>query len=147
MRTGACLRMVLYAEGRFVFQADAFYGVVVQVDVGDDGIGRIAHIVRVHTKTVVLGGDLTFAGHQVFDRLVGSAMAVMHFISADAIGQCQQLMPQTNAEEWFAAVQDLLHGLHRIVHGSRIAGTVGNEEGVRVPFYGFTEGCFGRKYF
>lgn len=59
MRTGACLRMVLYAEGRFVFQADAFYGVVVQVDVGDDGIGRIAHIVRVHTKTVVLGGDLT----------------------------------------------------------------------------------------
>ena len=64
--------MVLHAEGGALRRGDALDGAVVEVDVGDLGVGEA---VVLDGEAVVLGGDLDAAGAQVLDRLVAAAVA------------------------------------------------------------------------
>ena len=47
---------------------------------------------------VILAGDVDFSGRQIFDRMVGAAMAEFEFIGFAAERLPQQLMAQTDAE-------------------------------------------------
>ena len=65
--------MILDAEDRFNFVTHAFDGVVVEVDAIDfDVAGKR---IGVHREAVILGSDFDFAGLQIFDWLIGAAMA------------------------------------------------------------------------
>lgn len=101
MRTGRGFRVVLYGEGRAIFQPDAFDGFIIEVDMCDLRIGRIPDSYRINTEAMVLCGDLANAGHQVFDGMVKSPVSVVHLERRYTIGKGKQLMSQTDAEQRF----------------------------------------------
>ena len=65
----------------------------------DQIVGQIGICDR---KTVVLTGHHHCLISQVLDRMVGSVMTVTHFFGASATGQRQNLVSETNTEEWQA---------------------------------------------
>ena len=58
--------------------------------------------VALDDEAVVLAGDLDLAGREVFDRVVGAAMASA-FSRFGAQGAGQKLMPQADAENGMPA--------------------------------------------
>ena len=60
---------------------------------------RFFHCFRVNTKAMILRGDLAFTGDQVFNRVIQSAVTMMHFKGRNIIGQGQQLVAQANAKD------------------------------------------------
>ena len=71
---GCGFGVVLDAEQRERFVAQAFEGLIVQVDVGElDFVGVDG--VWIYGEVVVVGGDLNFAGGVVADRVIAAVMA------------------------------------------------------------------------
>src|SRR5580704_7491991 len=70
-RSGACLGMVLHAEGRAIGAGQALVRAVEQADMGD--LSGTWQRLRIDSEAVVLAGDFYLAGGQVFDRLVRAA--------------------------------------------------------------------------
>ena len=81
MRTGAGLRVILHRESFFPFDTNTFYGLVIQIDVGDLNHSAILYILRTHFKAVILRGDLRLAGNEIFDRMIKAAVSMMHLVS------------------------------------------------------------------
>ena len=73
VRAGRGLGVVLDAEDRQARVAEAFEGLVVEVDVAGLDVGGQGR--GVDGEAVVLGGDLDLAGALVADRVVGAAVA------------------------------------------------------------------------
>src|SRR5580693_2932979 len=65
---GACLGMVLHAEGRAIGAGQALVRAIEQADMGD--LRGLWQRLRIDGEAVVLAGDFYLAGGQVFDRLI-----------------------------------------------------------------------------
>ena len=117
--------MVLDAERRIRFVADALYRVVVEIDVGDfQRIGKVAERV-----VVVLAGDLDATGQKVLDRVVAAVVPEFEPRALRTGRQPQQLMPETDPHERHLAEQhaDVVDG---VGHGGGVGGSVGKEDPV-----------------
>src|SRR5258707_8724045 len=99
MRARGGFRMVLYGEGRPVLQTDPFDGFIVQVKMGDLDIGCLSHRRRIYPEPMILSRDLASAGQQVLDGVIQPPMTMVHLEGGDIVGQCQELMAQTNTEQ------------------------------------------------
>ena len=65
--------MVLHGENRELFVAQAFNGIIVEVDFGDDA-SAFFQTLGIGGETVVLSGDGDATCFEVLDRLVTAAM-------------------------------------------------------------------------
>jgi hypothetical protein len=85
------------------------------------------------TEAVILAGDLDLAGGEVFDRMIGAAMADRHLLGLAAEREGEELMPEANAEQRLAAGDELLDNRHGVFAGRRrIARAVRKEDAVRI---------------
>src|SRR5690554_5367345 len=119
--------MVLYRKSRFAFYPNSFYGLIVEIDMCDFNQIRVAYILRNHTKTMILAGNLATVGDQVFDRMVATTVAIEHFFGTNAIGKGEQLMAQTDPKHRAAGSNYFTNRFHCIIHGRRISGTIGTK--------------------
>ena len=101
MRPGCSFGMILHTEDRQFLVAHSLDCAVVQVDVGHFNLGGERR--RIHSETVILRGDGYFARAQIFDRLIGAAVAKLQFECRAAKSEPKNLMPKTNPEDWFPA--------------------------------------------
>src|SRR5438105_7368695 len=73
---------------------------------------------------MILRSDLDPAALKVFDRLIGAAMAELQFEGLPAKGLAENLMSETNSENWNVAFDQIRHRFDGITERSRIAGAV-----------------------
>mmetsp|Transcript_53303 Transcript_53303/g.125259 ORF Transcript_53303/g.125259 Transcript_53303/m.125259 type:complete len:315 (-) Transcript_53303:5901-6845(-) len=130
MRAGAGFRVPLEAERRLVSAGDALQRAVEQADVSGAQVGR--QRVGVHRETVVLAGDADAATVQVLDRMVGAVVAELHLEGLGARGQRQDLMPEADAKDRYAGLDQLGGRLDRVVAGLRVTRAVGQEHAIRL---------------
>src|SRR5579862_8581459 len=129
LRAGRGLRVILDREHGLAGDGEAFVAAVEQRDMGHDDFGRQAF--GQDGEAVILAGDLDLAGGQILDRVIGAAMAEMHFFGLGAQRQGQKLMAEADAEERNLGRQELLDLRHGIdPRCRRIAGAVGEEDAV-----------------
>ena len=97
LRTRGSFRMVLYTEDGSVAERDAFKRAVEERHMGYLDIirQRIGH----DDESVVLTGNLDLAGLHVFNRMIGTSVAVMHFLSRRTQSQRQHLMAEADSED------------------------------------------------
>ena len=89
---------MLDREDWFAVDADAFEGAVKEGAVGlDDARWQT---VGFDDEAVVLRGDLDLGGLEIFYRMVGAPVAVVHFFGGCAEGQGQHLVAEADAEDW-----------------------------------------------
>ena len=131
MRAGAGLRVILYGESFFAFDTDTFDRLVIKVDVSYFHMIIVLYILRTYFKAVILRGDLRPPGDKVFDRMVETAMTVVHLICPHPRCQCQQLMAEAYTEERFIGSDYIFDSFDSIVHRFRIAGAIGDEVAIR----------------
>ena len=110
--------------------AQAFDGVVVEVDLGNDRTALFEGL-RVRREAVVLRGDGDFAGFEIFDGLVAAAVAELELESGSAEGVRQHLVAEADAEDWVVR-DEAGDGLVDVGQGGGIAGAVGEEHAVGV---------------
>ena len=70
--------------------------------------------VTLHNKTMVLAGDFDLARVQIFYRVIGPPMAMVHFRGGSPEGQRQHLVAQAYAKNWFATLHQGLDGGHGV---------------------------------
>ena len=122
MGTGRGFRVVLDAVDGFGFVAHAFDGLVVEVDAVDGDIFGKAG--SVDSETVVLGSDFDFAGFEILDGLIGTAVAEFQFEGFSAEGLAKNLVAEANAEDGNAGVHEFLHFADDVGQGGGIARSV-----------------------
>ena len=98
MRPRRGFRVILHRKCLFTFYAYSFNALIIQVKMGDLHIRILSYRLRVHTKAMILRGDLAFAGDHIFYRVIQAAVSVVHLKSRDIICQCQQLVAQANTK-------------------------------------------------
>jgi hypothetical protein len=81
---------------------------------------------------MILAGDHDLPGLQILDRVVGPVVAELHFHRPRPGRQGQELVAEADAEDRYAAGEDLADGGDGVVAGFRVAGTVGKEHPVRL---------------
>lgn len=99
--------------------------VVVEIDMSELQIIRQSCLVD--CKTMVLTGDLDFAGREILDGLVASAMPKLEFVGAGAKGERKQLMAQADTKSRQSCLDDQSQLLHDILACGRISGPIGEE--------------------
>jgi hypothetical protein len=101
MRPGCSLGMILHTEDWEFLVPHSLDCAVVQVDVRDFHVGR--ERLGIDGEPVVLCRDRYFAAAQIFYRLVGAAVAEFQFECRSAKRESENLMTETNPEDWFLA--------------------------------------------
>lgn len=86
MGTGGGFRMILDGKSLFIGQFQAGQGAIIQMNMRHYYIGIFMKILLIYYETMILGGNFTFAGFQIFYGVVQTAMSMMHFIGGYAIG-------------------------------------------------------------
>ena len=122
-------RVVLDGEDGGVAVAEAFDGLVVEIDVGDLDVGGEG--IGVDGEAVVLAGDGDLAGAEVFDGLVAAAVAEGEFEGFSAEGVAEDLVAEADGEDGFTA-EELADLVVDVVEGGWVAGAVGEEDAVGV---------------
>src|SRR5690606_2281089 len=132
VRPGRGFGMVLHRERGPLLEAQTFDRSVVQVSVGH-GSNLLADRILRDRKAVVLRRNLDFARDEILDGMVGSAMAHKHFVHVEAAGQGHELMAETYTEHRNLRLEGGFDFGDVVGHGPRIAGTVREEEPIRLP--------------
>src|SRR6516162_2855619 len=87
---------------------------------------------QVNDETVVLAGNLDFAGPQVFDRVIGAAVPAHHLAGPAAKRQSQQLVAEADAENRLTPIQQVAQHRHRVSTGRGwVTWTVRQKDAVR----------------
>lgn len=135
--------MVLDAESRFGSVADAFYRVVVQIDMGDFKAG--GQPFGTQGEVVVLAGDFDRAGREVADRVVAAVVAELQPSALRSRRQPEQLVAEADAHQRHLAEKGADH-FDGVPDRRRVGGAVGEEHPVR-PFGEHPgRGAAGRKH-
>ena len=117
--------MILDGEHRFGLMPQAFHRLVVQIDAVHGHLGRQGF--WINGKTVVLRGDLDFAGFQILYRLVRAAMTELELESLSSECLSQNLVAESNAKHRNARIQQRLHFPDNVIQRGGIAGAVGKK--------------------
>ena len=154
VRSGGRFGVVLDAERLQLLVADAFNGLIVQVDVSDFGPFRQG--VDVEREAVILRGNLDLSGLLVEDRLIRPPMTELQLERLAAQSESEQLLPQADAKNRLFAEQ-AAYRLDRITQRFRVSGTIGKKHSVRLAVReslgvgdldgdGFDDMVFGENY-
>jgi len=144
VRAGGSFGVVLDAEERQRFVAQAFERLIIQVDVGEfnfvgvDGVG-------IDGEVVVVGGDLDLAGGVVADGVVAAVMAELEFVGFATEGEAAKLVAEADSEDGDAA-EHVLDGFDGVVDWLGIAGAVGEEDAVGLETQHITGGGLSRNH-
>jgi hypothetical protein len=82
------------------FYTNSLDRLIVEIDVGNFYILRF-FTASGSTPNHDFGSDLAPASHQIFDGVIQSAVTMMHFEGWNVVGQCQQLVAQTDPKYRF----------------------------------------------
>lgn len=129
---GGGFGVVLHGEDGAVLEAQSFDGLVVEVDLGDDGAVFFEFFFG-GGEAVVLGGDGDFSSFEVFDGLVTAAVPEFEFEGFGAEGVGDDLMPEANAKGG-VMLDECFDGGVGVSYCGGIAGSVGKEESLWVEF-------------
>jgi hypothetical protein len=119
---GGCFGVVLDAEGRDVFAAEAFVGVVVEIQMRQFDLFFI-QCVDVHAEAVVLAGYFDLAGLEVLDRVIGAVVTELELVGLCAERQSENLVAEAYSEDGYFAEQ-LAYVFDGVVNRRRVAGAV-----------------------
>ena len=130
VRAGRGFGVVLDAEGRVVAMAEAFEGLIVEIDVGEFDVGGLRESGST-AKPWLCEVISTLLVSLIQHRMVGAAMSEFELVGLAAAGQAHELVAEADAEDGRAAdeladVRDL--GFERL----GIAGAVGEENSVGI---------------
>ena len=129
--------MVLYTEDGSVAERDAFKCAVEERHMCHLDIirQRIGH----DDESVVLTGNLDLAGLHVFNRMIGTSVAVMHFLSRRTQSQRQHLMAEADSEDRQPRFENRFDHRHGVFAGrGGITWPVREKDSIRfVPEYVF----------
>ena len=129
---GGGFGVVLYGENGAVFEAESFNGLVVEVDLGDDGT-VVFEFFLCGGEGVVLGGDGNFSGFKVFHGLVAAAVPEFELKGFCAEGVGNDLVAEADAEGRIM-LNEFFDGGVGVGDGGGVAGAVGKEESLGVEF-------------
>lgn len=88
---------------------------------------------RVHSKTVVLGCDITSPIHHACAGNVVSSISELHLQCACTCSSGQELMSQANTKDWCPVLShSRFDVLYCLLHHGRVTGTIGDEEPIVV---------------
>src|SRR5690242_20179127 len=104
VRPGRRFRMILNAEGGNGTVFEAFYRVVVQVDVRDVHVVQVETL-RVDGETVVLCCDLNLLALEVQNRMIAAMMAELQLVGLPAQSQSHNLVTETDSKDRFLSQQ------------------------------------------
>ena len=79
---------------------------------------------------MVLTGDADAPAVQVFDRVVGTVVALLHFEGLGTCGQSHDLVTQTNAKSGNAAFNQFAHGVDGVIARLRVSRAVGQKDAI-----------------
>ena len=126
---------------------------VVEVDVGQLGLSEISlpadRLVALnrpraawpeHREAVVLAGDLSAAGREVLDRVVGAVMSERQLVGLKTNGAAEQLVPEADPVDGPFSDQ-LTDGRDDVPERGRVAGPVGEEEARPRPMRAALPSC------
>src|SRR3954469_8266761 len=101
--------MVLHRKQRKLAVPNAFYGTVVQIDVGDFQIGGAGDPVRLsnYREPMVLGGDKHLTAAQIEDGMITSPVPIRQLGCGTTIGQANELVAEADSERGQARVRQL----------------------------------------
>lgn len=88
------------------------------------GKGRIFETVLVNGKGVILRGDFDFTGNYVPDRVISSAVTEFQLIALGSVGQTDDLMPETDAENGIFSME-FTNGIYKTRNIAGISRPVG----------------------
>ena len=111
-----------------LFMFKSRQGLIIQIDVCGLTTSRFDTI-RIHTKAVILAGNLNPTRLEIANRMIGTAMTESQFKSFRTKGSPQQLMTQTYAHDRLAP-NHLFDLTDHPIQGGGIAGTVTQEHEV-----------------
>ena len=140
---GGGLGVVLHGEDGAVFEAEAFDGLVVEVDLGDDG-AVFFEFFPGGGEAVILGGDGDFSGLEILDGLVATAVPEFELEGFGAEGVGDDLVTEADAKGG-VMVDEFAHGAVGVGDGGGIAGAVGKEESLGIKFADGLGGSVGRE--
>lgn len=129
---GGGFGVVLYGENGAVLEAESFNGLVVEVDLGDDGT-VVFEFFLCGGEAVVLGGDGNFSGFKVFHGLVAAAVPEFELKGFCAEGVGNDLVAEADAEGRIM-LNEFFDGGVGVGDGGGVAGAVGKEESLGVEF-------------
>ena len=104
---GGGFGVVLHGEDGAVFEAEAFDGLVVEVDLGDDGAVFFEFFLG-GGEAVILGGDGDFSGLEILDGLVAAAVPEFELKGFGAEGVGDDLVPEADAKGAVIGKDDVL---------------------------------------
>lgn len=91
----------------------------------------------IHGIGMVLRGDFDLSCSQILYRMVSSAMTELQLVGLCAIGQSDDLVPQTDAEHGILSAQST-DGINDRLNVVGVARPIGNEHTIGLQgFYGF----------
>src|SRR5690606_1283777 len=137
MRAWVSFGVILYRKYRLILDSDTCWSVVIQMNVGKFHFVACLYILHFHSKTVVLSSNFTFAGNDVFYRMVDPPVTVKHFVRVQPHCLCNKLVPHTNSEYRKPTVNHLLYHFNGIGHGSRVTRAIGYKKSIWVPLHHF----------
>src|SRR4030095_14848612 len=112
----------------------AFDGLIIEIDMrASDFLGQARWI---HGKAVILGRNLDIIQIGVQYRLIPSMVPELQLERLSTKRQTHDLVAQTNPEDRFLPEQ-VLHVPNRVVHGLRIARTIGKKDAVGLEVQNF----------
>ena len=111
-----------------------------------DAAGTCGQSIAQNRITVVLAGNKGTFQRKVGHRLVGAAVAILHFAGFGACSQGGQLVAQADAESWDAGIQhiaDIGDDLHVFC---RVTGAVGKHQAIRRKGFELCQGGRSRQH-
>ena len=135
---GAGFGVVLHAEEWQGAVAQAFEGVVVEVDVGEVDFGGVDGV-GIDGEVVIVRGDLDFAGVVALYGMIAAVVAEFKLVGFAAEGEADELVAEADAEDGRAA-GELADAFPRVGDGLGVAGAVREEDAVGLE----SEHIFGR---
>src|SRR6185437_7011797 len=88
----------------------------------------------IYTKSMILCSDLAFTRNQIFNRMVQTSVAMMHFKGRDTISQRQQLLSETNSKKWFLRLKNLFYRVNGVLHWLRITWAIADKIAIGTEF-------------
>ena len=82
-------------------------------------------------KAMILARDHYAPGRKILNRVIGTVVTEFHLLGARTGRECEQLVPQANAENGNLLLEEAFNRFDRVVAGLRITGPIGQEDTVR----------------
>ena len=125
LRTGRGFGMILHAEDRPVFNAQAAIRAIKKADMSF--LQMIGQAVALDGPAMIHRDDFHLTGQQIFNRMISAMMSLVHFFSLRSERQSQHLMAEADSKNRDVGGGEVLDHRNGIggAGGGRIAGPVG----------------------